>query len=150
MAGLLPGTRPLAANYGPTLVDDKPVEDPERELGATQVNAMRDDVAYVARLSPLLKIQVSNNGVVTTVTSATGPEGDLILANITAVRTGVGLVTVDWSAATSIAGTEVTGITRDPATPGALMTTAPAAGSTSVAVVTGGGAIDCDFTIWVI
>lgn len=128
MAGFLPGTRPLAENYGPPLVDDKPIEDPERELGATQINAMRDDVAYVARMSPLLVFLVSLAGVVS---EYRGPEGTTS-ADVTVTVGGMGgnEYTIDWSA-TGVSGVFALPIGYDSCSPFAGTQTA-----TTVVVLT--------------
>lgn len=148
MPGLLPATRPLSENYGPDVVDDRPMEDPERELEAANFNAIKSDVAYAARMTPLLKIQISNDGVTAAVVSVVGPEG-VLAAQVTATRTGASLVTVDYSG-TGVTGTEVTGAGRHASTPLVVMTTKPTAGSVVyVSTVSSSGTPDADFTLWV-
>lgn len=145
MAGFLPDTRPLSESYGPDVVDDRPLEDPERELAAENFNSIKADVAYAARMTPLLKIRVSNNGTAT-VTDVVGPEG-VTAADVTATRTALGNVTVDWSG-TGVSGSDVFASARDATTYGVCFQRAVA--STSVDITTfDGSAFDGNFTLWV-
>lgn len=97
MAGFLPGTRPLSANYGPDVVDDRPVEDPERELSADTHNKVKADVAYVARTAALLRVRVTESGGAYSVGSVAGPEG-VLPGDVTVTKNGDGDVSVDISA----------------------------------------------------
>lgn len=147
MSGFLPDTRPLGESYFPDLIDDRPLEDPERELPADGLNKLKADAAYAARMTPLLKVQVSNDGVTATVVSATGPEG-VDTADVIVTRTGAGLFTANWSA-TGIAGTEVTGTGRHVSTVGVVLATIPVNGIASLALVSDAGPLDSDLTFWV-
>lgn len=150
MAGLLPGTRPLSANYGPDMVDDRPVEDPERELPAENFNAIKADASYAARMTPLLKIRVDNDGVAATVVGVTGPES-VVPADVTVVRTGAGVVTIDWSA-TGVVGDDVVATTREAVTPVAVflrVVGTTTAETTFVGPPAGIAPVDSDFTLWV-
>lgn len=94
MSGLLPATRPLSSSYGPDLENDAPVEDPDRELDASNINKMKADLAYVGRTTPLLVLYVTNNGATATVVTALGPEG-FDVGSITINRIGAGIVDLD-------------------------------------------------------
>lgn len=143
MSGLLPATRPLSANYGPDLENDAPVEDPDREIDATNLNKMKADLAYVARTAPLLHVLVENSGAAS-VASVIGPEG-VVVGNVTVNRSAAGKVDVDWTA-TGVSGTYFHVTALDPTE---ALCTANIAGRTSDAcrVITGKAGVlaDCDF-----
>ena len=150
MAGLLPGTRPLSANFGPDMVDDKPVEDTDRELAAENFNALKADSSYAARMTPLLKVRVANDGVTATVEGVIGPES-VVPANVTVVRTGVGVVTIDWSA-TGVVGDDVVATSRNGVTPGAVFVRVVGTTTAEVSIigpVAAPALLDTAFTVWV-
>lgn len=115
MSGLLPGTRPLSANYGQDLENERPVEDPSRELGAENWNPAKADLAYCARMVPKYRGYVTNNGVTAVVTAVFGPE-NAVVGNVTATRTGAGIVTLVWSS-TGVAAVECRVFPSHAATP---------------------------------
>jgi len=147
--GLLPGTRPVSNNYGQDLENERPVEDPTRELDAADWNRLKGDLAYAARMTPLLKIRVANNGTAT-VAEVIGPEG-VTIGQVTATRDSLGVVTVDWTD-TGVVGSDVHSSCRHATTAG--VTFQRALSPTSVEVTTLGPAnsptfFDSDFTLWV-
>lgn len=99
MSGYLPTTRPASSSYGSELENDFPVEDPTREVDATNWNKLKADAAYAARMSPLLILRISNDGATAAVAAWLGPEGFDIGGSITVNRTGTGIVEVDLTGA---------------------------------------------------
>lgn len=148
MSGYLPGTRPDSATYADDFADEKPVEKPDTELPADVFNKMKADLAYCARTTSLLRIQITNDGVSATVAAVTGPEG-VLTSNVVATRTATGRVSVDWSA-TGVSAVDALGSCRSNATFGMLLTRSVASGSVDVATLNNSGAdFDTDFTLWV-
>jgi hypothetical protein len=110
MSGKLPGARPVSSDYGPTVIDRVPVKDPQRQTSASTWNDIKSDAAYAARMCPLLRIRITNNGAAAAVASVVGPEG-VLTSQVTVSRTSQGIVAVDWSA-TSVSADDVFAVAR--------------------------------------
>ena len=146
--GLLPASRPLSANYGEDLLNERPVEDPTRELDADNLNKMKADTAYTARLSAIYFMRITNGGAAV-VAAVRGPES-AVPANVTATRTALGVVTLDWTA-TGITAADIA-VTPRHATSSvrACVVGLTATGCTikTYDATTASTAIDCDFAAW--
>ena len=151
MPGFLPATRPLSETYGPDVVDDKPIEDPEREAAAETWNAIKHDTAYAARMTPLLRLHVVNTGAYVgapIVDEAVGPEG-FDSADVTLNWTNDGVVEIDLSNA-GIVATRAR-VQVDSALPACASVVHNSSTSITVhcAVVLIPAETDLDFTIWI-
>lgn len=150
MAGLLPGTRPLSENYGPDMVDEKPLENPELELPADNFNKLKADVAYAARMSALLRVKVTNSGT-PAVAAVMGPEG-VVVGDVAVTDNGPGDTTVDVS---GVSGLVVSDVRAQAHWNGVDYTYAitEVVSATTVRVRTydpnGPSLADCDFTLWI-
>lgn len=130
MAGNLPNTRPVSANYGEDLENERPVEDPRREFDANSWNPLKSDVAYVARLSALLRIDVNFSAGAPVAAAVWGPEG-AVVGQIAFTDHGTGDVTVDWTN-TGVNGSGLVQAIRRVATDGTVRHLAPTATSVRV------------------
>ena len=96
MPGFLPTTRPLSASYGPDMVDDDPVVDPNLETPAARWNDVKADLAFVASVAPLAIVRVDVAGGVATKVRVRG----LASASVTVTIGGLGFVQVDFAGIT--------------------------------------------------
>jgi hypothetical protein len=110
MPGKLPANRPVSLDYGKDVIDRTPVKDQDRQTGASTWNDLKADLAFVARMCPLARIKVTNNGTVAAVAAIAGAEG-LATSAVTVSRTSQGLVTVDWTS-TGIAAASAVPVAR--------------------------------------
>lgn len=94
--GLLPTTRPATANYGPTMKDD-PLEvgvtEPDLETPAANWNALKDDVAFLGRVTSLCKIHVRGTDAGGFTANSYVALYGIVIGNITLARSGAGVYT---------------------------------------------------------
>lgn len=100
MTNLAPNI-PTLADFGPTLVNADVVEDPQTDLDATTVNALRVQAAAMALVAPKAVLYFTVSGGVTTLVWYRSQYGDDVTKWPTLVRTDVGRFSLTWAASYS-------------------------------------------------
>lgn len=100
MTNLAPNI-PTLSDFGPTLVNADVVEDPQTDLDATTVNALRVQAAAMALVAPKAVLYFTVSGGVATLVWYRSQYGDDVSKWPTLVRTEVGWFSITWAASYS-------------------------------------------------
>lgn len=142
--GFLPTTRPLAANYGEDLINERPIRNPQLEASADDYNDVRHDTAYLGQVAALARIRITNDGATVAVGAAYG----ITSGHVTLTRVGAGHVKIEIAPeAVLYASDAIAGCYRVSSTNPWAATEVISTSEVHVYTENSSGAVDCNFLV---